>query len=66
MLVVDPSKRMTAAELLVHPWVTGETTPRNELPKFNERIKEYNAKRKFKRAGYLIMAANRFKNILKS
>jgi len=46
--------------------VIGDSTPRTELPTFTEKIKEFNAKRKFKKAGYLIMAAHRFKNILKS
>lgn len=51
--------------MLSHPWVVGTTTPRTELTTFNEQIKQYNAKRKFKKAGYMIMAAHRFKNILK-
>ena len=32
LLHVDPKKRMTAAELLVDPWVLGTSTPRNMLP----------------------------------
>lgn len=65
LLIVDPKKRMTADQMLEHPWVKGTATPRTELTTFNEQLKSYNAKRKFKKAGYLIMAAHRFKNILK-
>jgi hypothetical protein len=45
----------------------GYGIPSLHLPaKFTENMKEYNAKRKLKRAGYMVMAANRFKNILKN
>lgn len=32
LLNVDPKHRMTAADLLNHPWVSGVDTPRNMLP----------------------------------
>ena len=65
LLVGDPSKRLDADQLMAHPWVQGDATPRTELPNVTEKIKEFNAKRRFKRAGYLVMAAKRFQNILK-
>lgn len=52
ILVVDPKKRMTAEEILAHPWVMGEKTPRTELPNVTDKIKEFNTKRKFKVTGY--------------
>lgn len=64
ILVVDPAKRLNAEQIMAHPWIQGENTPRNQLPNVPEKMKEYNAKRRFKRAGYLVVAANRFKNIL--
>ena len=60
ILVVDPKKRLTAEEISQHPWVVGEKTPRTELPKVTNKIKEFNTKRRFKKAAYLVMAANRF------
>lgn len=45
-----------------HPWITGDDTPRTELPKVQEKIKKYNATRKLRKATYSIIAANRFKN----
>lgn len=64
ILVVDPKARLNAEQILAHPWIQGESTPRNQLASVPEKMKEYNAKRRFKRAGYLVVAANRFKNIL--
>ena len=49
ILVVDPKKRLTAEDILAHPWVQGgDKTPRKELTQVTEKIKEFNTKRKFK------------------
>lgn len=49
-----------------HPWMVGFTTPSVVMPDhFQQKLKEFNARRKLKRAGMMVMAANRFKNILK-
>lgn len=48
ILVVDPKKRLTAEEIYNHPWVSGEKTPRTELPNVTDKMKEYNSKRKWK------------------
>jgi hypothetical protein len=64
-LIVDPTKRLTADQILLHPWIVGDSTPRGSLANVTQRMREYNAKRRLKKAGYLIIAANRFKNILK-
>jgi calcium/calmodulin-dependent protein kinase I len=50
LLVVDPSKRLTADGILKHPWVVGDVTPRKNLPIVTAKLKEFNAKRKLKRA----------------
>jgi calcium/calmodulin-dependent protein kinase I len=65
LLVADPKARFDCDQILACPWVMGETTPRLLLPSVPTKMKEYNAKRRFKKAGYLIIAAHRFKNILK-
>lgn len=48
LLVVDPGARLNASQILEHPWIAGESTPRTELPNVTEKIKEYNSRRKFK------------------
>lgn len=66
LLVVDPKSRMTADAIMTHPWMIGNGIPSLHLPaKFQENMKEFNARRRLKKAGYMVMAANRFKNILK-
>lgn len=67
LLVVDPKQRMTCDKIMSHPWMVGNGNPQTELPEvFQQKLKEFNARRKLKRAGHMIMAANRFKNILKN
>jgi len=65
LLISDPSKRLNAREILKHPWIVADVTPRKHLPSVGTKIKEFNAKRRFKRAQMLVMAANKFKNALK-
>jgi len=48
ILVEDPKKRLTAEDILAHPWITSESTPRTDLPKVTEMIKEFNARRRLK------------------
>jgi len=55
---------LTIYEILSHPWISGEDTPRNELPEVQEKIRKYNALRKMKKATAAIIAANRFKNLI--
>lgn len=64
ILTVDSSERITIEGILSHCWLTGEDTPRTELPEVQNKIKKYNAARKLRKATNTIMAANRFKNIL--
>jgi serine/threonine protein kinase len=66
ILVVKPAERLDIEGILAHPWITGEDTPRTELSDVKEKIKKYNAARKLKKATLSIMAANRFKNVLKN
>ena len=64
LLAKDPNQRLNAEQLLEHPWVRGISTPRVLLPSVTQQIKEFNARRKLKRAAYSVMAAIRFRNIL--
>lgn len=65
ILTVDLTDRLDIDGILNHPWVSGDDTPRNELVEAQKQLKKFNAARKLRRATYSIMAANRFKNILK-
>jgi len=63
LLHVDPKKRMNADQILEHPWVLGEMTPRKILPNVTDKIRDFNSKRKFKRAE---MASTDFMKSLKT
>ena len=65
LLVVDPKERLDADGILAHPWIKGEDTPREELPGFTENLRKFNARRRLRKAGTMVIAANRFKNIIK-
>jgi calcium/calmodulin-dependent protein kinase I len=66
LLVVEPESRLTPDEILSHPWVVGLGTPDVELPEqFTEQLKVFNARRRLKKAGNMVMITNRFKNLLK-
>mmetsp|Transcript_34773 Transcript_34773/g.86766 ORF Transcript_34773/g.86766 Transcript_34773/m.86766 type:complete len:1133 (+) Transcript_34773:61-3459(+) len=41
LLEPDPSKRLTAAELVNHPWVRGERVSNQPLPETHERLRAY-------------------------
>ena len=62
---MDPKNRLDADGILKHPWISGNKNPEKHMPNTLDAIKEFNAKRRLKRAGYMVIAANRFKNILK-
>ncbi len=57
ILIVDPTQRMDADAILAHPWVIGEKTPRKPLPHVTGKIREFNAKRKFKASLFLFSQA---------
>ena len=48
ILVVDPTKRLTAQQILEDPWMVGEKTPRKQLLSLTDKIKSFNAKAKLK------------------
>jgi len=64
--VVDPEARLTPDAILQHPWIVGNVAPNKEFSdSYTKNLKEFNARRKLKKAGNMVMAANRFKNIVK-
>jgi len=66
LLTVDPKKRPRADDVLAHTWMVGDATPRKNLPNITDKIREYNARKKFKKVGSLAMAlakwSSRFKD----
>lgn len=65
LLVVDPAKRFNADRILKSPWIMGESTPGKELSEVPKKIKEFNAKRRLKRASIAIIAQSRLKSLKK-
>jgi calcium/calmodulin-dependent protein kinase I len=66
LLVVDPSKRLTADGILKHPWVVGDVTPRKNLPIVTAKIKEFNARRRLKRAAWAARTIVKISQLIKS
>ena len=49
ILVADPKQRLTADEMMQHPWIAGgEQIPITDLSSVPKTMKEFNIKRKFK------------------
>ncbi|XP_071449784.1 calcium/calmodulin-dependent protein kinase type IV-like isoform X2 [Hetaerina americana] len=59
LLQVDPEKRLTAKEALVHPWVCGETTNQEHMGATQKRLREIHARRKFRAATHAVLATRR-------
>ncbi|OXA41744.1 calcium/calmodulin-dependent protein kinase type IV [Folsomia candida] len=59
LMTVDPDKRPTAKEALLNPWVQGNMASDVPLTATQERIREFNAKRKFKAATNAVVALNK-------
>ena len=59
MLVRDPKARITAEELLLHPWVMGKTAGTAPLGKAFANLKKFNARRKFRAAVKSLIATQR-------
>jgi len=55
-MTVDPDKRPTAREALRNPWVQGNVANDVHLIGTQQRIREFNAKRKFKAATNAVIA----------
>lgn len=60
LLNVNPRDRLGADEMLNHPWMIGDETPRKNLPNITDKIREYNAKKRFKKVGTMAMALGKW------
>ena len=58
MLTLDPLKRISADDVLSHPWIKGGA-PDTELGEAKKSLKKYQASRKLKKAALGIIAQNR-------
>ncbi|CAG9328240.1 unnamed protein product [Blepharisma stoltei] len=57
LLQVTPSQRFNAEEVLRHPWMTGENTPRTNMPAVSRKIREFNTRRRFRKVGNAAVAS---------
>jgi len=60
LLCADPRKRLKSDQILAHPWMVGDETPRKNLPNITDKIREYNAKKKFKKVGTIAIALGKW------
>jgi len=65
LLNTDSQSRLSSEEILDHPWLVSEDTPRKELNQCKEEMSKFNAKRRLKRAANSVIAANRFQSVIK-
>jgi serine/threonine protein kinase len=65
MLTLDQKERWTAAQLLQHPWITArdEDLAARDISGAITEMKRFNALRKFRAAGNMIMSINRMKRL---
>ena len=59
-LKVNPRERFSAHEILNHRWLMGEETPRTNMPKVTQKIREFNARRRWRKYGTAAIASNKF------
>ncbi|XP_022195617.2 calcium/calmodulin-dependent protein kinase type IV isoform X4 [Nilaparvata lugens] len=54
-----PDDRISAEDALAHPWITGQTAKTLPLASTQVRLREFNARRKFKAATQAVLAAQK-------
>lgn len=60
MLQTDPAKRISAKEIIIHPWISGEKQNQHTVL---EMMKKYRSEVRWKKAVYAIYAINRLKKL---
>lgn len=63
LLVVEPKRRATAAEVLAHAWIQGQA-PTTQLSMTVSEMKKFNARRKLRKAAMGVLAKNRVQKML--
>lgn len=63
LLELNPKKRLTAKQVLEHPWVCGGASTK-QLDASLKSLKKYNASRKLRKVGNAIMAQQRMARAL--
>lgn len=67
LLTVDPKKRLSAKDMLKHPWITSGTANTKSLgADYAARIKTMQAKRKLRRTVQIILAVNKFSELFQA
>ncbi|KAI0241097.1 hypothetical protein LSAT2_001693 [Lamellibrachia satsuma] len=56
LLVLNPNKRLTAAQALNHPWVKGFATRHANLVEAQHEMRRLNARRRLRAASYAVVA----------
>eukprot|EP00123_Amoebidium_parasiticum_P016914 comp23637_c0_seq2/m.40315 comp23637_c0_seq2/g.40315 ORF comp23637_c0_seq2/g.40315 comp23637_c0_seq2/m.40315 type:complete len:510 (-) comp23637_c0_seq2:64-1593(-) len=64
LLAKDPRKRPSAAELLRHPWMTGELASTAELKGALQQLKRFNARRKLRASFKALVASKRLSAVM--
>jgi len=62
LLVVDPEKRLSSAEALMHSFIMGSSSTKART-KALDSLKNFNAKRKWQSVAEVVMAANKLKRL---
>jgi len=65
LLTIDPVKRLTAAQVMALPWVSG-AAPTVDLSGAQAAMKKYNATRKLKKAALGLMAKHRMAKLMEA
>jgi serine/threonine protein kinase len=65
LLTIDPVKRLTAAQVMALPWVSG-SAPTADLSGAQAAMKKYNATRKLKKAAMGLMAKHRMAKLMEA
>jgi len=59
LLVLDPSKRLSASQALAHSWVRGQAAKSDHMEQTQTKLKQFNAKRKLRAATEAVMVLNK-------
>jgi serine/threonine protein kinase len=61
-LKVNPKERFNADQILNHQWFSG-LAPTTSMPQITEQLKQYNAKRRFRKYANVAVATTKFMSV---